>query len=146
MKTTGSNSGALKKPRADGQLSGLAGELFVAAELLKRGLQTSITFGNAKAIDLLVHNPSIERTFTVHVKALRNPNFFLIGHKSVRSSLLSAFRAAVYFKHMPIIAVFFGIVVRMFYKEHEPAHFHAEHQGQQAKFDFSGNVVAGQIQ
>lgn len=45
---------------------------------------------------------------------------------------LSAFRAAVYFKHMPIIAVFFGIVIRMFYKEHEPAHFHAEHQGQQA--------------
>jgi hypothetical protein len=46
---------------------------------------------------------------------------------------------------MPIIAVFFGIVIRMFYKEHEPAHFHAEHQGQQAKFDFGGNVVAGQI-
>ena len=47
---------------------------------------------------------------------------------------------------MPIIAVFFGIVIRMFYKEHEPAHFHAEYQGQQAKFDFSGSVVAGQIQ
>ena len=31
------------------QMTGLAGELFVAAELLKRGLQTSITFGNAKA-------------------------------------------------------------------------------------------------
>jgi hypothetical protein len=26
--------------------------LFVAAELLKRGIQISITFGNAKAIDL----------------------------------------------------------------------------------------------
>ena len=34
----------------------------------------------------------------------------------------------------------------MFYKEHEPAHFHAEHQGQQAKFDFDGKLVAGQIQ
>lgn len=32
---------------------------------------------------------------------------------------------------VPIIAMFFGIVVRMFYKEHEPAHFHAEHQSQQ---------------
>jgi hypothetical protein len=31
---------------------------------------------------------------------------------------------------VPIISVFFGIVVRMFYKEHEPAHFHAEYQGQ----------------
>jgi hypothetical protein len=47
---------------------------------------------------------------------------------------------------VPIIAVFFGIVIRMFYKEHEPAHFHAEHQGQQGKFDFSGKVVAGNIQ
>lgn len=91
MKATKPGSGSLKKPRADGQLSGLAGELFVAAELLKRGLQTSITFGNAKAIDLLVHNPSIGRTFTVQVKALRSPNFFLIGHKSVRSSDIYVF-------------------------------------------------------
>lgn len=47
---------------------------------------------------------------------------------------------------VPIIAVFFGIVIRMFYKEHEPAHFHAEHQGQQAKFDFDGKMLAGSIQ
>lgn len=33
----------------------------------------------------------------------------------------------------------------MFYKEHEPAHFHAEHQGQQAKFDFGGKMVAGNV-
>lgn len=47
---------------------------------------------------------------------------------------------------VPIIAVFFGIVIRMFYKEHEPAHFHAEHQGQQATFDFDGKILAGSIQ
>ena len=46
---------------------------------------------------------------------------------------------------MPIISAFFGIVIRMFYKEHEPAHFHAEHAGQQAKFDFSGELTAGEI-
>ena len=34
----------------------------------------------------------------------------------------------------------------MFYKEHEPAHFHAEHQSQQAKIDFSGKLLAGSIQ
>jgi hypothetical protein len=28
---------------------------------------------------------------------------------------------------MPIISAFFGIVIRMYYKEHEPPHFHAEH-------------------
>jgi len=46
---------------------------------------------------------------------------------------------------MPIVSAFFGIVIRMFYREHEPAHFHAEHDGQQAKFDFNGGLVAGQI-
>ena len=46
---------------------------------------------------------------------------------------------------MPIISTFFGIIIRMFYKEHEPPHFHAEHQGQQAKCDFDGEIVAGHI-
>jgi hypothetical protein len=36
---------------------------------------------------------------------------------------------------MPIISAFFG-------RDHEPAHFHAEHAGQHAKFDFSGRLVA----
>jgi hypothetical protein len=47
---------------------------------------------------------------------------------------------------VPIISVFFGIVVRMFYKEHEPAHFHAEYQGQHGKFDFDGHQVVGNVQ
>ncbi|MFQ5829095.1 MAG: DUF4160 domain-containing protein [Candidatus Methylomirabilia bacterium] len=42
---------------------------------------------------------------------------------------------------MPIISVFFGIVIRMFYKEHEPTHFHAEYQGQQGKFDLDGEMI-----
>ena len=33
----------------------------------------------------------------------------------------------------------------MFYREHEPPHFHAEYQGQQAKFDFDGKMTAGEI-
>ena len=80
-----------KKPRADGQMSGLSGELFVAAELLKRGCQASITFGNAKSIDLLVHNPRIDRTFTVQVKALRNPNYFLLRHSAVGKNHIYVF-------------------------------------------------------
>jgi hypothetical protein len=47
---------------------------------------------------------------------------------------------------VPIISVFFGIVVRMFYREHEPAHFHAEHQGQQGKFNLDGEMIVGNIQ
>lgn len=46
---------------------------------------------------------------------------------------------------MPIISAFFGIVIRMYYKEHEPAHFHAEYAGQQAKFAFDGGLIAGEI-
>jgi hypothetical protein len=47
---------------------------------------------------------------------------------------------------VPSISVFFGIIIRMFYNDHEPAHFHAEHQGLQGKFDFSGEMVAGAIE
>jgi hypothetical protein len=46
---------------------------------------------------------------------------------------------------MPIISTFFGIVIRMFYQDHEPPHFHAEFQGQQAKFGFDGELLAGEI-
>jgi uncharacterized protein DUF4160 len=35
---------------------------------------------------------------------------------------------------VPVISIFFGIVIRMFYREHGVAHFHAEYQGQQATF------------
>jgi hypothetical protein len=44
---------------------------------------------------------------------------------------------------MPIIASFFGIVIRMYYAEHRPPHFHAEYQGQHGSFDFGGELVAG---
>jgi hypothetical protein len=65
-----------KKSDVDRNMTGLAGELFVAAELLKCGLQTSITFGNAKQIDLLAHNSYTGRTFTIQVKALRVKGYF----------------------------------------------------------------------
>ena len=47
---------------------------------------------------------------------------------------------------MPVISVFFGIVIRMFFREHGVAHFHAEHQGQQATFTFDGKLLAGSMQ
>ena len=33
----------------------------------------------------------------------------------------------------------------MFYQEHRPPHFHAEYQGQQATFDFGGELLLGDI-
>ena len=46
---------------------------------------------------------------------------------------------------MPTISVFFGIIIRMFYRDHSPPHFHAEYQGQSATFDFDGNLLEGEI-
>ena len=46
---------------------------------------------------------------------------------------------------MPVVSFFFGIVVRMFYREHGVAHFHAEYQGQQATFTLDGEMLAGAL-
>lgn len=36
---------------------------------------------------------------------------------------------------MPEISRFFGIVITMYYKEHNPPHFHAEYNGMKAQFN-----------
>jgi len=46
---------------------------------------------------------------------------------------------------VPVISTFFGIVIRMFYREHGVPHFHAEYQGQQATFTFNGELLSGSI-
>lgn len=46
---------------------------------------------------------------------------------------------------MPVISTFFGIVIRMFYREHGVAHFHAEYQGEHATFTFEGKILAGAL-
>jgi hypothetical protein len=46
---------------------------------------------------------------------------------------------------MPEICRFFGIIIRMFFYEHDPPHFHAEYQGRKAVFDFNGNVMKGSL-
>ena len=50
------------------------------------------------------------------------------------------------FAGMPIISTFFGIIIRMFFDDHAPPHFHAEYQGQEATFDFTGKIVHGSMQ
>ena len=41
---------------------------------------------------------------------------------------------------MPEISRFFGLVVHMYYDDHEPPHVHVEYQGHKMKLDFQGNV------
>jgi len=47
---------------------------------------------------------------------------------------------------MPEISRFFGIIVRMYYDDHNPPHLHAEYEGQKALFDFRGNILRGNIE
>jgi hypothetical protein len=44
---------------------------------------------------------------------------------------------------VPVVSTFFGIVIRMFYREHGVPHFHAEYQGEQATFSLNGELLAG---
>jgi len=46
---------------------------------------------------------------------------------------------------MPIVSVFFGIVIRMYYDEHNPPHLHAEYQGRKVLLDFQGNILKGDL-
>jgi len=46
---------------------------------------------------------------------------------------------------MPQISIFFGIIVRMYFADHDPPHFHAEHQGERATFDFGGRLLRGNL-
>jgi len=47
---------------------------------------------------------------------------------------------------MPIISIFFGIVVRINFFDHAPPHLHAAHGDRQALFDIStGRIIAGSL-
>jgi hypothetical protein len=46
---------------------------------------------------------------------------------------------------MPIISVFFGIVIRMFYDDHNPPHIHVQYQDRKALLDFRGNILKGDL-
>jgi hypothetical protein len=62
----------------DKQIVGLSGEYFVAAELLKRNFQVSITLGNAKSIDLIARNEITMKSYNIGVKTLRKQNCFTL--------------------------------------------------------------------
>ena len=47
----------MKNQGRDQQITGMAGEFLTVGKLFKRGYQASVTFGNAKAIDVFVYNP-----------------------------------------------------------------------------------------
>lgn len=47
---------------------------------------------------------------------------------------------------MPEISRFFGIIIAMFYNEHNPPHFHAKYQEYEAEFDIKTlEILAGEL-
>jgi len=47
---------------------------------------------------------------------------------------------------VPILSVFFGIIVRMWHDDHPPPHIHVEYQGFEALIDVrSGKITEGRL-
>jgi hypothetical protein len=47
---------------------------------------------------------------------------------------------------VPVLSTFFGIVIRMFYEDHAPSHFHVEYAEFKAVVDIeSGKILAGRL-
>ena len=47
---------------------------------------------------------------------------------------------------MPTISAFYGIIIRMYHRDHEPAHFHVFYQGNEAKIDIEKlQLMAGHL-
>jgi hypothetical protein len=46
---------------------------------------------------------------------------------------------------MPEISRFLGVVIRMYYRDHEPAHFHAEYGEYEVKVFIETGVVEGRF-
>ena len=47
---------------------------------------------------------------------------------------------------MPTISVFFGLIIRMYYKDHQPPHIHVQYQDCNAVIDIlTGNITEGKL-
>lgn len=47
---------------------------------------------------------------------------------------------------MPEISRFYGIIIRMYYSDHNPPHFHAEYQGYKAEYDIQSlKIIIGEL-
>ncbi|HVS10558.1 MAG TPA: DUF4160 domain-containing protein [Planctomycetota bacterium] len=46
---------------------------------------------------------------------------------------------------MPKICEFYGVVIRMYHKEHGPPHFHADYGGSKASISLDGRILRGRL-
>ena len=46
---------------------------------------------------------------------------------------------------MPTISMFYGIIISMFFDDHNPPHFHAKYQEYRAIFSIAGELLEGDL-
>ncbi len=46
---------------------------------------------------------------------------------------------------MPVISMFYGIIIKMYYNDHNPPHFHATYGDEQAIISLDGEIIEGNI-
>lgn len=64
--------------------------------------------------------------------------------KAIDVNCASFWALGIILIHMPTISAFFGIVIRMYYDDHAPPHFHAYYASQAAIIDIQSlNVLEG---
>lgn len=63
------------------QLSGVAGEYYVAAELSRRGYLAAITLRNSENIDILVSNIQGDKLFSIQAKTTQNKRKWILSKK-----------------------------------------------------------------
>jgi len=77
--------------KQDSQITGMAGEFLTVGKLFKLGLQAAVTFGNAKAVDVLAYNSRNDKNYNVQVKTCRQKNCFLIRKEDINSDHVYVF-------------------------------------------------------
>ena len=66
------------------------------------------------------------------------------GHFLLYNIILARSRRRKW-NHIPEISRFYGIIIRMYFGDHNPPHFHVEFQGEKATFTFDGRLRSGNI-
>ena len=46
---------------------------------------------------------------------------------------------------MPVLSMFYGIIISMFYKDHNPPHIHIQYAEYNAIVDFNGDILEGEL-
>ena len=46
---------------------------------------------------------------------------------------------------MPVLSMFYGVIISMFYKDHNLPHIHIQYAEYNAIVDFNGNILEGEL-